>query len=447
MRQPRPKTAGAVSICLRSGRRRQEPMLFAYIFVSIIIAASAVLSILTVLTIRSSTREQRTESSQLRSELISMLQSNQLGSIESISKIASITQESLNEVSRKTEQLSERTENQLKYVREQVEQKLELIRNDNSTKLEHIRATVDEKLHATLEERLGQSFKLVSEQLTVVNKSLGEMQTLADGVGDLKRVLGNVKTRGILGEFQLHAILEDILAPDQYVTNVAVKQGSSDRVEFAVRLPGKGDKDSKVFLPIDAKFPKEDYERLLDAQKEGNLDLSETARKAIRIRIKSEAKDIADKYIDVPHTTDFAILFLPFEGLYAEVLNMPGIVDELQRNHHVVLAGPTTLAALLNSLQTGFKTLAIQQRSSEVWKVLGAVKTEFGKFGELLEKTKKRLDQASGDLDLATKKSTTIRRRLTSVEELPVSDAQNMLKMDWNNASDSEDSEEQEESR
>jgi len=373
-------------------------------------------------------REQRQHSIETRQELLSIIRDNQSGAVEAMTGIARLTQDQLNEVARRIEQLTSRTETELKALQETVGQKLDGLRSDNSVKLEQIRVTVDEKLHATLEQRLGTSFKLVSDQLNAVNASLGEMRILADGVGDLKRVLGNVKTRGILGEFQLHAILEDILAPDQYLSNVATRQGSSERVEYAIRLPGKDGEDAaQVLLPIDAKFPKEDYERMLGSQQAGDIVQTEAARKAIRVRVKGEAKDIASKYIDVPRTTDFAILFLPFEGLYAEVLNMPGIVEELQRDHHVVLAGPTTLAALLNSLQMGFKTLAIQKRSSEVWKVLGAVKTEFAKFGELLEKTKKKLDQASGELDLATRKSGTIRRRLVSVEALPTAEARLML--------------------
>ena len=370
--------------------------------------------------------QQRDEAGQLRTELANALHNNQ----NSLTGIATLTQEQLKTISERTSVLTEKTEKQLSEMRLQIESKLELIRNDNSTKLEQMRVTVDEKLHATLEKRLGESFKVVSDQLNVVNKSLGEMQVLADGVGDLKRVLTNVKSRGMLGEFQLHSILEDILTIDQYATNVATKRNSNDRVEFAIRLPGRDEdelKKSEVWLPIDAKFPKEDYERLLGAQEKGDIDLVESARKAIRNRIKSEAKDISSKYIDPPHTTDFAILFLPFEGLYAEVLNMPGIVDELQRLHRVMLAGPTTLAALLNSLQMGFRTLAIQKRSSEVWKVLGAVKTEFGKFGELLEKTKKKLDQASDELDLASKKTATIQRRLVKVESLSANEATELL--------------------
>lgn len=403
-------------------------MIIPYIILIGTVLAIFVLTVVLSLRQQAFMREQRQHSIETRQELLSIIRDNQSGAVEAMTGIARLTQDQLNEVARRIEQLTSRTETELKALQETVGQKLDGLRSDNSVKLEQIRVTVDEKLHATLEQRLGTSFKLVSDQLNAVNASLGEMRILADGVGDLKRVLGNVKTRGILGEFQLHAILEDILAPDQYLSNVATRQGSSERVEYAIRLPGKDGEDAaQVLLPIDAKFPKEDYERMLGSQQAGDIVQTEAARKAIRVRVKGEAKDIASKYIDVPRTTDFAILFLPFEGLYAEVLNMPGIVEELQRDHHVVLAGPTTLAALLNSLQMGFKTLAIQKRSSEVWKVLGAVKTEFAKFGELLEKTKKKLDQASGELDLATRKSGTIRRRLVSVEALPTAEARLML--------------------
>jgi len=388
-------------------------LLIAALFILLVISF-VVLSVM-----RGLRNQQKEDAARLRSEVM-----------QNITGIATLTQDQLKTVAERTAQFTERTDRQLLEIRAQLESKLELIRNDNSKKLDQMRETVDEKLHATLEKRLGESFKVVSDQLSMVNKGLGEMRSLADGVGDLKRVLTNVKSRGILGEFQLNSILEDILTPDQYAKNIATKRQSADRVEFAIRLPGKDEHEGKgapVWLPIDAKFPKEDYERLLDAQETGDVEAMDLARKAIRLRIKSEAKDISLKYLDPPNTTDFAILFLPFEGLYAEVLNAPGIVDDLQRAYRVVLAGPTTLAALLNSLQMGFRTLAIQQRSSEVWKVLSAVKSEFSKFGELLDKTKKKLDQASGELDLASRKSATIQRRLVSVESLPAEDLAGLL--------------------
>jgi DNA recombination protein RmuC len=361
----------------------------------------------------------RSELQHLKSLVSEELQISRRESISTLTNLASLTQNRLDEVSRQTGTLSERTERQLLAMRDALDTRLESIRRDNEQKLEQMRLTVDEKLHETLERRLGESFQLVNEQLHVVSKGLGEMQVLADGVGDLKRVLTNVKSRGMIGEFQLQAILQEILAPDQYAVNVATKQGSSDRVEFAVRLPGPQDRSdgtSGVWLPIDAKFPKEDYERLVQAQQAGNAELAEQERKALRVRLRSEAKDIASKYIDPPGTTDFAVLFLPFEGLYAEVLNTTGLTDELQRSYRVIVAGPTTLTALLNSLQMGFRTLAIQKRSSEVWQILGGVKTEFSRFGELLDKTRKRLNQASGDLDRAYRSTERIHRKLVSVE-------------------------------
>lgn len=361
----------------------------------------------------------RSELQHLKSLVSEELQASRRESISTLTNLASLTQNRLDEVSRQTGTLSERTERQLLAMRDALDSRLESIRRDNEQKLEQMRLTVDEKLHETLERRLGESFQLVNEQLHVVSKGLGEMQVLADGVGDLKRVLTNVKSRGMIGEFQLQAILQEILAPDQYAVNVATKQGSSDRVEFAVRLPGpqdRSDDTSGVWLPIDAKFPKEDYERLVQAQQVGNAELAEQERKALRVRLRSEAKDIASKYIDPPGTTDFAVLFLPFEGLYAEVLNTTGLTDELQRSYRVIVAGPTTLTALLNSLQMGFRTLAIQKRSSEVWQILGGVKTEFSRFGELLDKTRKRLNQASGDLDRAYRSTERIHRKLVSVE-------------------------------
>ena len=329
--------------------------------------------------------------------------------------VRAVLDEQTNKSTQTLTSIAQLTQNQLHQINGTIDSKLETLRNDNEKKLEQIRHTVDEQLQQTLERRLGESFRLVSEQLTVVNKSLGEMRTLADGVGDLKRVLSNVKARGIWGEFQLHAILKEVLSPEQYDTNVATKKGSNERVEFVIKLPGSTP-GTHVLLPIDAKFPKEDYERLLDAQQNNLVEEIEKIRKAIRLRLKSEAKDISTKYINVPATTDFAILFLPLEGLYAEALQHPGFVEELQTLYRVTIAGPTTLMALLNSLQMGFRTLAIQQHSSEVWQILSKVKSEFIQFGILLDKTKKRLDLASTDLSLATKRSEKIQRTLVSVE-------------------------------
>ncbi|PKP09031.1 MAG: DNA recombination protein RmuC [Bacteroidetes bacterium HGW-Bacteroidetes-4] len=287
-------------------------------------------------------------------------------------------------------------------------------------KLEKMRETVDEKLHKTLEERLGQSFKLVSERLEAVQKGLGEMQHLAHGVGDLKKVLSNVKTRGVLGEIQLGNILEQIMAPEQYQANVKTKHGSNDHVEFAIKLPGKDDSGKEVYLPIDAKFPQEDYVRLQTAYDQGDAAGIDAANKALVQSVKKFARDIRDKYIDPPHTTDFGIMFLPIEGLFAEVVRQPEVVALLQREYKIIVTGPTTLAAMLNSLQMGFKTLAIQKRSSEVWRILGAVKSEFGKFGEVLEKAQRKLNEANKEIDtLVGTRTKMMLSKLKKVEELP----------------------------
>jgi DNA recombination protein RmuC len=304
-----------------------------------------------------------------------------------------------------------------KETRDTLEQRLDRLQQDNSAKLEQMRQTVDEKLHATLEKRLSESFKQVSERLELVHKGLGEMQTLAAGVGDLKKVLSNVKTRGVLGEAQLGALLEQVMVPDQYEKNVATRPGSRDRVEFAIKLPGSG--DAPVLLPIDAKFPLEDYQRLVEAQEAGDLVAVEAAGRALEARVKLEARTIAEKYLSPPHTTDFGLLYLPFEGLYAEVLRRPGLFDHLQREHRVTVCGPTNLLAYLNSLQMGFRTLAIQKRSSEVWNVLGGVKAEFGKFAEVLATTKRQLQTVANSIDLAETRTRQIERKLKDVEALP----------------------------
>lgn len=280
-----------------------------------------------------------------------------------------------------------------------------------------MRATVDEKLHATLEKRLGESFKLVSDRLELVHKGLGEMQTLASGVGDLKKVLTNVKTRGTWGEVQLGNLLDQMLTKDQYSKNVATKKGSRDHVEFALKLPGKDDKN--VWLPMDAKFPMEDYQKLIESQEQANVQMMEDIGKALEDKIKLQAKHIKDKYLDPPNTTDFGIMFLPIEGLYAEVLRRPGLSEFIQRECRVIVTGPTTSAAILNSLQMGFRTLAIEKRAGEVWNLLGAVKTEFGAFGDLLDKTHKQLQAASNTIEGAARKTRTIERKLKDVQELP----------------------------
>jgi len=319
--------------------------------------------------------------------------------------------------------LLQSTELKLEKMRETIETRLRLMQEDNTDKLEKMRATVDEKLHATLERRLGESFKLVSDRLEMVHKGLGEMQSLAVGVGDLKKVLSNVKTRGILGEIQLGSILEQILSTEQYATNVVTKKGSRDHVEFAIKLPGKDDMGQVVYLPLDAKFPREHYDALLTAYEHGDTTAVEEAAKLLESNIKKFAKDIRDKYVDPPHTTDFGIMFLPVEGLYAEIVRRPGLIETLQREYKIIITGPTTLAAILNSLQMGFRTLAIEKRSGEVWTLLGVVKTEFGRFGDLLEKTQKKLQEASNTIEDATKKSRTIERRLKTVQEISVADA------------------------
>jgi DNA recombination protein RmuC len=323
-------------------------------------------------------------------------------------------------------ELTADNEKRLGEVRTTLETKLGAIQQDNATKLEQMRATVDEKLQSTLETRLGQSFKLVSERLEAVQRGLGEMQSLASGVGDLKRVLSNVKTRGILGEMQLGALLEQMLTPEQYAANVETAPGSGERVEFAIKLPGS-DRDSQVWLPIDAKFPREDYERLLDAQQQADAEGVERAAAMLERRVRDEAKTIRSKYIAAPHTTDFAILFLPTEGLYAEIIRRPGLFESLQREQRVTVAGPTTLSALLNSLQMGFRTLAIQQRSSEVWQLLGAVKNEFGKFGDVLKTVRKKLDEAGKHLDTTATRTRAIERKLRDVESLPGEQTQQLL--------------------
>lgn len=293
---------------------------------------------------------------------------------------------------------------------EQLDKKLEKLTESTAANLEQIRLTVDEKLQSTLERRLGESFQQVSLRLEQVHRGLGEMQTLAGGVGDLKRILSNVKNRGIWGEMQLGVLLRDLLAPEQFAENVAVKQGTAERVEFALKLPGR--KDETVWLPIDAKFPQEDFQRLLEAREQADTAATDIALKQLERRLKSEARDIQNKYLCPPQTTDFAIMYLPIEGLFAEAVNLPGLLDELQRTYRVCVAGPTTLAALLNSLQMGFKTLAIEKRTGEVWRTIAAVKQDFVTFSLLLDKTKKKLQEASGHIDAAARRSRVINKRL-----------------------------------
>ena len=323
--------------------------------------------------------------------------------------------------------LSEANERRLAEVRQAVDARLVSLQEGNEKKLDQMRATVDEKLHATLELRLGESFKQVADRLDQVHKGLGEMQSLARDVGSLNRVLTNVKTRGVFGEVQLAGLLEQVFTPEQYAAQVATLPDSKDRVDFAIRLPGRERDGPPLWLPIDAKFPREDYERLLDAHERADAVAMEVSAKAIEPLLRLEARSIRDKYVAPPHTTDFAILFLPTEGLYAEALRRPGLTEALQREFKVVLAGPTTLLATLNSLQMGFRTLALEKRSAEVWEVLGAVKTEFGRFGDVLAKTRKKLEEASSTIDAAEVRTRAMARRLKSVEALPEGRAAELL--------------------
>jgi DNA recombination protein RmuC len=346
---------------------------------------------------------------------------------ERISDIAGIQKGQLEAMLLAIEKLSGSNEKRLEALRVTVEAKLQSLQTDNARQLEQMRQTVDEKLQGTLEKRLGESFKQVSERLELVHKGLGEMQSLATGVGDLKKVLTNVKTRGTWGEVQLGALLEQVLTPDQFATNVATK-GGAERVEFAVKLPGQGlDRDGMVWLPIDAKFPIEDYQRLMEAQERGDINGVETAGRQLENRVKACAQDISAKYLNPPDTTDFGILFLPIEGLFAEVIRRTALTETIQRECRVIIAGPTTLWSILNSLQMGFRTLAIQKRSSEVWNLLAAVKTEWTKYGEMLDVVQKKLHQASDSIEKAKIRSRAIGRKLKDVQELPASDVTALL--------------------
>ncbi len=331
---------------------------------------------------------------------------------------------------RRIAELSETSARTLAEVRKTLDAQLAQLQTTNAAKLDEMRATVDEKLQTTLQARLGAGFKQVADQLEQVHKGLGEMQTLAQGVGDLKHLLSNVKTRGIFGEAQLASLLEQVFVGDQYAAQVATRPGSKNVVDFAIKLPGKSEDGAPLWLPIDAKFPNEDYERLLDAQGRAHAADAADAGKALELRIRLEAKSISEKYVEPPYTTDFAILFLPTEGLYAEVLRRPGLMEALQREHRVTLAGPTTLLAMLSSLQMGFRTLALEKRSSEVWQVLGAVKTEFGKFGDVLSKVKSQTQTVLNTLDGAEVRSRAMGRALKKVESLPEHQAAALIPQD-----------------
>jgi DNA recombination protein RmuC len=375
---------------------------------------------------------------ELRAEVLEQARGNRGEMAESIGRfarqvtaqaasVAKIQNAQIDGFAQQLARLAESNERRLAEIRATLEDKLRELQTDNAARLEQMRATVDEKLHATLEQRLGESFRMVSDRLEQVHRGLGEMQALASDVGDLKRVLANVKTRGIWGEVQLSALLEQMLAPGQYAANVATVPGSTERVEYAIRLPGR---DTAVWLPVDAKFPREDWERLQQAHDRADAAAADEAGRALETRIRTEARRIRDKYLAPPATTDFALMFLPIEGLYAEVVRRAGLVDELQREHRIVVAGPTTLCALLNSLQMGFRSLAVEQRTSEVWAVLGAVKTEFGKFGDVLAKARQQLLTVGNSLDTAKVRSRAIVRRLRDVQELPASQAGALLPED-----------------
>ena len=360
--------------------------------------------------------------------------------LKRMSELAGMQKDQLDIFAGQLKSLTASNEGRMDKLRETVEERLRLIQDDTARKLEQMRATVDEKLHDTLEKRLGESFKLVSERLELVQRGLGEMQTLASGVGDLKKVLTNVKTRGTFGEIQLSSLLEQVLSPGQYESNVETRKGSGQRVEFALRLPGRdGTADGMVWLPLDAKFPQEDYLRLVEAQESGDALAAGEASRQLDKTVRLMAAQIRDKYMDPPHTTDFGVMFLPTEGLFAEVLRRPGLFDALQRDFKVMIAGPTTLAAMLNSLQMGFRTLAIEKRSAEVWNLLGAVRTEFSKFGQVLEKTSKKLQEAGNHIDAAAVRSRSIEKKLKGVQEMPGAEAAALLESEpWDLGEDAD---------
>ncbi|MBU1904583.1 MAG: DNA recombination protein RmuC [Proteobacteria bacterium] len=382
--------------------------------------------------IREEFRFSREESARAARDLREEVAAAQKASIETmiqtIAEMGKLQRNQLESVEKRIQGLTDSNEARMEKLRDTLDAQLKSLQEGNEKKLDQMRQTVDEKLQSTLEKRLGQSFKLVSERLEAVQRGLGEMQNLASGVGDLKRVLTNVKARGTWGEVQLGALLEQILTPAQYDKNVQTREGSREMVEYAIRLPGP-DKDmrSSVWLPIDSKFPQEDYLRLASAADAADVDAVEKATAALTRAVQSSAKEIADKYLDPPRTTDFAIMFLPTEGLYAEVLRQPGLMEKIQQTFRVVVAGPTTLSAILSSLRMGFRTLAIEKRSSEVWKILAAVKTEFGKFGDVLTRVKKQLDTASNTIDQTNVRTKAMQRKLRTVEQLPLDASEKLL--------------------
>lgn len=419
----------------------------------ILLAVVIFLILLLIITVfsmkkKNNSKEFLNEFNQVRQELATMFMqtreeiSKTVGNqITESSKLQQIQLSNLTNINEtKLENTRKNMEDKLEAIRKTVEDKLISLQKDNTEKLEQMRVTVDEKLHSTLEKRLGESFKLVNDRLESVYKGLGEMQTLAQGVGDLKKVFTNVKSRGFWGEIQLGNILEQFLTKEQYECNVKTKPKSNDLVEFAIKLPGRNDNEF-VWLPVDSKFPIEDYSRLVDAEEIADTNMILESRKKLENSIKSFAKDIHDKYIESPYTTDFAIMFLPTESLYCEVLRNTGLCELISQKYRVVVSGPTTFVALLNSLQMGFKTLAIEKRTSEVWQLLGMVKSEFGKFGDILDKTNKKLLEISNTMELASKKTRTIERKLKNVEELPVSDENSFYEIESVNAYLSENNE------
>ncbi len=385
-------------------------------------------------TVREELRAGREESAgrsrELREEVSGSLGKTAELLTSTVGQLGTTQKEQLESVTTQVRSLVESNQQRMDGLRATISEQLNEMREANEKKLEEMRRTVDEKLQGTLEKRLGESFKLVSERLDAVHKGLGEMQNLATGVGDLKNVLTNVKVRGTWAEYQLEAILEQVLTPEQFDRNVATKEGSAERVEFAIRLPGRGDDpDDCVWLPIDSKFPQEDYLRLAEAAREGDADSVAQSTKELLRSVTQSAKTISDKYLNPPQTTDFAVLYLPTEGLYAEVLRQPGLISQLQQDHRVVVSGPTTIAALLSSLRLGFRTLAIEKQASEVWQVLAAVKTEFGKFGGVLDKVKKQLATASNTIDETQTRTRVMARKLREVEQLPVGESDELLEL------------------
>ena len=393
--------------------------------------------------LRASREEASGAASELRQEVSRTHQASTETLVNTISQIGESQTTKFQAFTVQLKSLTESNQGGLKHLQETVDGRLQELRSSNERKLEQMREVVDEKLQSTLEKRLGESFKLVGDRLEAVQQGLGEMRSLASGVGDLKKVLTNVKTRGTWGEVQLGALLEQILTPEQFDRNVKPRPDSRDIVEFAIRLPGATDEpDQCVWLPIDSKFPQEDYLRLVDASENGDVAAVQQAQSALIRSIQDSAKEVSSKYLNPPLTTDFAILFLPTEGLYAEALRHPGLVERLQREHRIVVAGPTTLAAVLNSLRIGFRTLAIEQRSSEVWKVLGAVKHEFGKFGGVLDKVKRQLETAGRTIDETGRRTRAMERKLRSVEELPADATTEMLDLAEENPVDLQDAKE-----